>query len=70
MNLSKNNMYSVKYTSILEKGRLKKRKWTSSLKKIIRENRMISIFISLFILCVGINIALISNFINVLKQLQ
>lgn len=70
MEISKKNMYSVKYTSIFQKGIIKERKWTSRLKKIIRENKMISIFISLFILCVGINIALISNFINVLKQLQ
>jgi len=70
MEFSKENIYDVKYTSILKENKLKKREWTSNLKKFIRENKIISISIVIFIMCVGMNLTLIYNFIRVLQEVS
>ncbi len=69
MEISKENVYNVKYTSILEGREFKKRKWTSNLKKFIRENKIISISIVIFFMCVGMNLILIYNFLKILQQI-
>ena len=68
MDISKENIYNVKYTSVIERGTLKKKRWTSKIKQFIRENRIISIATILFIMCVGMNLTLIYNFMKILQE--
>ena len=70
MEISKENIYDVKYTSILKGNGFKKRKWTSNFKKIIHENKIISISIVIFIMCVGMNLFLIYNFMKILQEVS
>ena len=70
MEFSKENIYDVKYTSILKEKNSDKRKRTSNLKKFIRENKIISISIVLFIMCVGMNLILIYNFMKILQEVS
>lgn len=70
MEISKENIYDVKYTSILKEKNSDKRKRTSNLKKFIRENKIISISIVLFIMCVGMNLILIYNFMKILQEVS
>lgn len=68
MKISKDNMYNYKYTSVLEGKELRLREWTRRLKKFIRKNRIISISMVLFIMCVGMNLILIYNFLKILQM--
>ena len=70
MEISKENIYDVKYTSILKERNSDKRKRTSNLKRFIRENKIISISIVLFIMCVGMNLILIYNFMKILQEVS
>lgn len=70
MEFSKENIYDVKYTSILKERNSDKRKRTSNLKRFIRENKIISISIVLFIMCVGMNLILIYNFMKILQEVS
>lgn len=70
MEISKENIYDVKYTSILKGKNFNKRKWTSNLKKFIRDNKLISISIVLFTMCVGMNLVLIYNFMKILQEIS
>lgn len=70
MEISKENIYDVKYTSILKRNNFKKRKWTSNLKKFIHENKIISISIVIFIMCIGMNLFLIYNFMKILQEIS
>lgn len=65
MEISKENIFKVKYTSVLEK-RGKKKRWTSSVIRFIRENKLISLSIIVFLMCVGMNLILIVNFFKIL----
>ena len=56
MNVSKENIFDVKYTSVLEN---KKEGWTSSFLKFFRRNKIISISIIVFFACVCMNLFLI-----------
>ena len=69
MKTFKKNIYNVKYTSVLEGISLKKEKWTSKIKKIIIENKTISITIIVFFTCVVMNLFLIYNFLKVLQSI-
>ena len=69
MGNSKENIYDVKYTSIFKGKYFKKRNWTSNFRRIIRDNRIISIFIILFIMCVGMNLTLIYYFMKIIQEL-
>lgn len=65
MDISKENIFDVKYTSVLSK-KGKKKKWTSNIKRFLRENKIISISIIVFLMCVILNLFLIYNFFRVL----
>ena len=67
MEISKENIFGVKYTSVLEKKSTKKKR-TSAFVKFIRENKLISISIIVFLICVGMNLILIFNFFKILQQ--
>ncbi|MBR0426701.1 MAG: hypothetical protein IJK18_00650 [Clostridia bacterium] len=67
MEISKGNIFDVKYTSVLEK-RSQKKKRTSTFLKFIRENKLISISIIVFLMCVAMNLILIFNFFKILQQ--
>ena len=69
MSISKENIYNIKYTAIIGENNKKRKNWTSKLKKIIYENKIISIFISIFISCVIMNLFLIYNFLKILQQI-
>ncbi len=68
MEISKKNIFKVGYTSTLQK-KLKNKRWTSKLLKFIRDNKIISISIIIFVMCVGMNLLLIYNFLKVLQQI-
>ena len=67
MEISKDNIFGVKYTSVLEKKSTKKKR-TSTFLKFMRENKLISISIIVFLMCVGMNLILIFNFFKILQQ--
>ena len=67
MEISKENIFDVKYTSVLEKKNTKKKR-TSAFVKFIRENKLISISIIVFFMCVVMNLILIFNFFKILQQ--
>ncbi len=66
MNVSKENIFDVKYTSVLEN---KKESWTSSIIKFFHRNKLISISIIVFFACVCMNLLLIYNFFRALQQI-
>ncbi len=67
MEISKKNIFNVEYTSVLDKSS-KNKKWTSTFIKFIRDNKLISISIIVFMMCVGMNLILIYNFFKILQQ--
>ena len=67
MDISKENIFKVGYTSTLQKN-VENKKWTSKFLKFIRDNKIISISIILFFMCVMMNLFLIYNFLKVLQQ--
>ena len=68
MKISKKNIYKIGYTSTIQK-KMKNKKWTSRLLKLICENKIISISIVLFVICVCVNLTLIYNFLKILEQI-
>jgi len=69
MSISKENIYNIKYTAIIGENNKKRKNWTSKLKRIIYKNKIISIFISIFIGCVIMNLFLIYNFLKILQHI-
>ena len=67
MKTLKENMY---YTELFEKKETKKRKWTSNFLKYIKRNKIISIIIFLFFLCVNVNMILIFKFLETLQFIK
>ena len=67
MDISKENIFKVGYTSTLPK-KGENKKWTSKFFKFIRNNKIISISMILFIMCVGMNLILIYNFLKILQM--
>lgn len=67
MEISKKNIFDVKYTSLLAK-QSEKKKWTSSVKTFIHEHKLISTAIIVFWMCVMMNLFLIYNFFRILQQ--
>lgn len=67
MDISKENIFNVKYTSALAK-KCDKKKRTSSIIKFICEHKLISTSIILFMTCVMMNLFLIFNFFKILQQ--
>mgnify|MGYP004491217031 CR=1 FL=1 len=70
MDMPKNNVFNVSYTSVLEKTSVKKKKeWTSKLKKFIKSNKLITGTITIFIMCFVLNVFLVYSFMNILKSI-
>lgn len=67
MNLSKKIM---NYNTLLGEKVIKKRNWTSRILKFIKNNKIVSISIILFILCVNVNLILIARFLSVLQYIK
>ncbi len=67
MEISKENVFKVEYTSVL--GGKTRRNSTSKIKKFIKSNKIISITILIFIMCFSINIILIYNFMKILENM-
>ena len=67
MDISKENIFKVGYTSTLPK-KGENKKWTSKFFKFIRNNKIISNSIIVFFMCVMMNLFLIYNFLKVLRQ--
>ena len=67
MDISKENIFKVGYTSTLQKN-VENKKWTSKFLEFIRDNKIISISIIVFFMCVMMNLFLIYNFLKVLQQ--
>ena len=69
MSISKENIYNIRYTAIIGENNIKRKGWTSKLKNLIYENKILSIFISIFIGCVIMNLFLIYNFFKILQHI-
>lgn len=65
MEISKENMFNINYTSVLEQ-KPTKRKRTSKVLKFIKNNKIISIAVIVFFMCVSLNLVLIYNFMRIL----
>ena len=70
MEISKDNMFKVEYTSVLGENIAKKKKRTSRVFKFIKKNKIISIAAVIFVVCVSFNCVLIYNFIKILESAQ
>ena len=66
MNISKKNVFNVKYTPIQENKNIN---WTSRIIKYFRKNKIIMVLAIVFFTCVGMNLILIYNFLRILRQI-
>lgn len=69
MEVSKENMFKVGYTSVLGENTVETKKWTSSLKRILNKNKLITGTVIIFGICVILNCILIFNFIRILENM-
>ena len=69
MDISKENIFKVNYTSVLGRENIKKKKWTSHLKEFIVNNKLITMTIVIFCLCFTLNLVLIYNFMRILENM-
>ncbi len=67
MNISKKIM---NYNTLLGEKVIKKRNWTSRILNFIKKNKIVSISIVLFLLCVNVNLVLIAKFLHVLQFIK
>ena len=58
------------YAELIKKKETKKRGWTSNFLKYLKRNKIISISIILFFLCVNLNIFLIFKFLKILQFIK
>lgn len=64
MQISKENVFNVNYTSVLEK-----KNRTSRFKKFIKQNKILSIALVIFMICLSFNFVLIYNFMKILENI-
>jgi uncharacterized membrane protein (DUF485 family) len=69
MEFSKENIFKIEYTSVFGQETNKKNKWTSKLLKFIKQNKLISITLTVFFLCLLFNFVLIFNFMQILENI-
>ncbi len=62
MDISKKNIFKINYTAVLGREKSKKKKWTSRLKEFIVNNKLITLTIVIFCVCLTLNLVLIYNF--------
>ncbi len=67
MNISKKIM---NYNTLLGEKVIKKRNWTSRILNFIKKNKIVSISIVLFLLCVNVNLVLMAKFLHVLQFIK
>ena len=67
MEISKENVFKVGYTSVL--GSTLKKNRTSKIKKFIKNNKIISITILVFVMCFSLNVIMIYNFMKILENM-
>ena len=67
MNISKKIM---NYNTLLGEKVIKKRNWTSRILNFIKKNKIVSISIVLFLLCVNVNLILIARFLSILQYIK
>ena len=64
MQVSKENVFKINYSSVVTK-----KKRTSKIINFIKNNKIISMAVSVFVLCVSINIFFIYSFIRIVEKL-
>lgn len=69
MEISKENIFNVKYTSVLGEKTNKDKKWTSSILEFIHNNKLITITLIIFVMCLSLNFILIYNFMKILENI-
>ena len=69
MDISKENVFKVDYTAVLGREKIKKKRWTSSLKEFIVNNKLITLTIVVFSVCLTLNLVLIYNFMKILENM-
>ena len=68
MEISNENIFKMRYTSTLGK-RVQKNRTSRKIKDFIINNKIISIAILVFVMCVGVNLVLIYNFMRILSNI-
>ena len=68
MEISNENVFKMRYTSTLGK-RVQKNRTSRKIKDFIINNKIISIVILVFVMCVGVNLVLIYNFMRILSNI-
>ena len=68
MEISNENVFKMRYTSTLGK-RVQKNRTSRKIKDFIINNKIISIAILVFVMCVGVNLVLIYNFMRILSNI-
>lgn len=70
MDMPKNNIYNVSYTSVLGQDSVKTKKNINFFKKFKKTNKLIITIFMIFLMCFVLNIVLIYHFINILKNMS
>ena len=68
MKISNKDLFKVGYTSVL--GQVEKNKNKKRLFKFIKENKIISITLMLFFMCLSLNIIFICNFFKIIQTMR
>ena len=69
MEISKENIFKVNYTSVLEETK-KEEKSRTSILKFIKENKIISFTFIIFLIASCFNFILVYNFIRILETIK
>ncbi len=69
MEISKENVFKVEYTSVLGQEFTKKERRTSKIINFISNNKLITATIIIFLMCFTLNFVLIYNFMKLLENL-
>ncbi len=69
MEISKENIFKVGYTPLLENKKVQKEKWTSRMKRFMFANKILGITFLIFLTFIIANFVLIYNFMRVLENM-
>ena len=67
MQISKDNVFKIEYSSII--GQELKEKRFTRIKKFIKKHRLISITFLIFLMCLSFNLVMIYNFMRIIESI-
>lgn len=69
MEMSKENIFKIRYTSVLEQRKSKTKERTSKIREFIQKNKLITVTATIFTMCLSLNMILIYNFMKILENM-